>query len=378
MVESAGPTNDFPSDKPIRSNPTSPAPDGVARTDDPRQQLGGPTKDSPPAGDATGKPSDERRADPDRRTFLRAAGAAVFSLAVIGAVGEPGAVFADDGSCYITGAPNITHDPDDDCGFRMEVDQACGDCDDNHDTDQNCANTVGPIRDRDELCGHQHFNIPFTDTYDDDNRCARLAPGFTDRYMPDEGCGIHRSAYNDSSVDPDGAVGLTMVDGSVHVDQNCASQANDATCGQNPPAYGSSPDENCKRGPYDPDQGCGSGGSGTQGTNNYDIDEACGKAGQGGTPPYDKDEGCGGGASAGGGLVGGWDTDNACQVGPPYDKDENCGAKDWDVDQACNKNPATWDTDNSCKVMNPPMILDTYDTTCNQPRPTGGVEGDGQ
>jgi hypothetical protein len=76
-----------------------------------------------------------------------------------------------------------TYDPDGDCNMLGDSnDASCGDCDDNHDTDNNCARPA-PGDDADNLCGHPH-NIGL----DEDDNC-------TTTHGPDSYCGTYSFDY---------------------------------------------------------------------------------------------------------------------------------------------------------------------------------------
>jgi hypothetical protein len=221
---------------------------------------------------------------------------------------------------------------------------------------------MGGALDTDQMCGHVHFVGMSEDQVCNQPNSAQPGSVYADR-----GCGVHSTAYHPNPItDVDQSAGQ-IVDGVVHPDANCTTMTTDATCGTNQPAYSSSPDEHCSQSPYEADEACGT--SGTGASNAYDRDQACRPAGPGGAPPADVDQGCGAGATAWG--MGDFDTDNACSAGPTYDHDQLCQTQaETDIDQSCNKNPLTWDTDDSCKVGL--FNFDSYDTTCNQVRPTGG------
>lgn len=271
--------------------------------------------------------------EPGRRDFLRKATTVLFGAVFLstygGAAGfsvKPGSEETcvlsphdpdencgqssdSDEACFTTPSsqPGAPRDKDENCGAATgdshDPDNACGDCDDNHDTDESCGKVVGGTLDADQLCGHPHFVGGATD-----QRCAKSVPGSDSGAFADQGCGVHDPVYSPGFTDEDESCGLTLESGANDIDSNCSTQGADETCGTAPPAYASDPDEKCSS--LDKDQGCGQ--RGTPGYGTYtDIDQSC--------HSYEidpKDEGCGGAA------------------GLSFDPDENCSLSD--VDESCN------------------------------------------
>lgn len=316
-------------------------------------------------GDGSSPPEEESRRSGNRRDFIKKVGDYTLAFVVVSALGAGAQSASADPTCGLVphNSPDTNlHTTDSTCGGTVaSTDEACGDCDDHHDKDQNCAVNMGGTLDTDQMCGHVHFM-----GMSHDQVCGQANPAMPGNVYADAGCGIHSTSYHPNPIQDNDQAAGQMVDGAVHADRNCTTMSSDQTCGTNQPAYGSSPDEHCGRTPYDPDESCGTSGNGN---NAYDRDQSCGQAGPGGAPPYDADQGCGSGASSWG--MGDFDTDNACAATPQYDHDQLCASQaETDIDQSCSKNPANWDTDNSCKVGL--FNFDSYDTTCNQTPPTGG------
>ncbi len=219
-----------------------------------------------------------------------------------------------DESCSISSTEGGSgNDVDQNCGTatgggNVDGDNACGDCDDDHDADGSCNQSVGGSTDSDEMCGHAH--LP-GGGIDEDQTCSATTA--------DNGCGNHDTVYNEVNDPdqhcPDGVTPGTTQDS----DQNCTGQVADATCAANPPAYASSPDEMCS---------------------STEIDGACGNGGSAGyNPAYDEDASCGGA-----GL--GEQSDQSCgsTVYTLEDEDENCSTAD--ADEGCGGIPII-DPDNS-------------------------------
>lgn len=277
--------------------------------------------------------------EPMRRDFLRKAGGALFGFVFLSAYGgaagpanqvppppvqtcvlsphDPdencGQSSEADEACFTTpsATPGAPRDEDENCGAAVggsrDVDNACGDCDDNHDTDESCGTSVGDAKDSDQLCGHPHFVGGA-----EDQRCAKAVPGSSGSTYADQGCGVHDPVYSPGFADKDQNCGLTLESGATDIDSNCSKRDADVACGTAPPAYASDPDEKCSA--SDKDEGCGQ--SGTPGYGTYtDKDESCGVFGADA-----KDEGCGGTA------------------GLSFDPDENCSLTD--VDESCGKKAA--------------------------------------
>jgi hypothetical protein len=200
-----------------------------------------------------------------------------------------------DENCYIV-LEEGAHDEDENCtAANNHTDNACGDCNDNHDSDEHCA--VGGTSDSDQMCGHQHYNQYPMDT---DDNCAN------DTTVTDVGCGYHDNGFGGGSpvTDADDNCYETLE----QPDQNCTNQAHDAYCETQ--QYTTSPDESCN--------------VSTQNS----TDEAC-------MQEFDSDEHCNSGT----------DSDEHCYDGwVGHDSDEHCGVGG-DTDEACSVVP--WDTDNS-------------------------------
>lgn len=284
------------------------------------------------------EPSEHR---PARREILSRAVSGFALLAIFG-VGATRA-FADgtctatvptsvdddrDESCSVAGAPdqgcainstspgNTGRDEDQNCsnGAPQDQDNSCGDCDDNHDPsgDQTCGANRGASTERDELCGHAHFQ---GGGGDQDGNCG-AQQGAGQDFARDEGCGVHDGTYNTGWDDPDGTCGSVLHPGAdPEPDRNCSELETDATCGSSQPAYSSDPDEKCSA--TDWDAACGQGG--TDGYNGaYDEDESCGHYVVG---TLGVDEACG---TVVMGLI--WESDANCGnlVRGIVDEDENC------------------------------------------------------
>ncbi len=185
-----------------------------------------------------------------------------------------------DANCYIRQAVN-SNDHDETCS-TTHPDNSCGDCDDNHDTDEHCAVNGDP----DGLCGHQHGDVPFYNGgVSTDQNCSATSV--------DGGCGTHTTSYGNTDTDIDESCTATIPSS----DANCSNLTSDSTCGStraNPST--TSPDEKCGNvvngvkdddgacGHYDADESCGNG----------NVDSACGKTNIEGLPdPVDPDGNCG-------------------------------------------------------------------------------------
>lgn len=196
-----------------------------------------------------------------------------------------------DDNCSISLMPKPASDPDGSCELiEGAKDNSCGDCDDHHDTDDNCGETLsnGKI-DEDELCGHQHA-VGGTE----DEVCMQ-------KLGKDSGCGVHKAAYSIFAFnDPDQSCGTQFST----VDMNCSakSKATDETCTETPIAMPAttSPDEKCSL--TDHDGQC----------SRYDQDESCSKT--------SKDESCG--------IV-------KLTGGIAHDPDEFCGSGNGEKDESC-------------------------------------------
>lgn len=277
----------------------------------------------------------------DRRAFLKASFGFAIVAAIGGIVSNPasasciaaspdnacvaGGVEPDLG-CHMTPHPQPAapgqnlHDEDNTCaqifeGLYLDVDNACGDCDDNHDTDQSCGKAliVGqPARDRDELCGHPHYFGG-----NEDQRCGKSASATPGINYSDEGCGTHNPVYTfpGAWTDPDSNKGNLQENGTVDPDNDCSSGSADQNCNVQHPAYSTDPDEKCS---------------------STDVDQACGvqNSGPGTNPVYDQDESCGSGnadEACGGNAVPFHDFDQNCSA---TDSDEGCRSMEADPDQS--------------------------------------------
>lgn len=190
---------------------------------------------------------------------------------------------ADEG-CWLTpsNSGNAAKDPDQHCAVSGDVDNACGDCNDAHDTDQSCGLAgSGGQRERDELCGHAHYELGHEDA-----RCNVAGNA-------DEGCGFHNTTYNYPPNWDDDDQACSCSEGGSDTDAHCS--GGDSTCNARQPAYSTSPDESCNDS-GDHDEACGAGHS-------VNEDRA-----------YDQDQSCGGG-----------EVDESCGAGGLWDGDDNCG-----------------------------------------------------
>jgi hypothetical protein len=199
-----------------------------------------------------------------------------------------------DANCYIGGTGK--HDEDDNCTAQNNhTDNACGDCNDWHDSDEHCA--VTGSEDSDQMCGHQHYNNTPIDT---DDLCDMAGT------IPDAGCGIHDNGYL-------GGVPATDVDSNCDLskwtpDQNCAGEATDYHCATQ--QYSTQPDESCSA--SSSDEACMKEFDSDQNCSTTESDEHCFDTA--GPLGHDTDEHCGVGV----------DSDEACSEGlfaMPYDKD---------------------------------------------------------
>lgn len=218
-----------------------------------------------------------------------------------------------DEACHMTPhyAPDTSkHDKDESCG-KTDVDNACGDCDDHHDADDSCGYTIGGTVDKDEDCGHAHYDGK-TDT---DAACTVKSGAGTES---DHNCGVANPTYNywgGGTSNADQNCMKSLPGGGADPDSNCYRAGSDNTCSLNPGAYSSDPDEDCSA---------------------TSMDQACGQTGtQGVNPAYDDDESCSLKSSS----------DEACGYtdGPGYaltESDDNCGSPDPD-----NNCSAAWDPD---------------------------------
>ncbi len=194
-----------------------------------------------------------------------------------------------DDNCSIGQNPTAGHDVDQSCTASFgDGDNSCGDCNDNHENDENC----GVGTDPDDLCGHQHLYGFLTE----DAACSAT--------VPDVGCGDHDTSYS--------PIGLPVNDPDQHcvgtnTDMNCSAAMTDENCNAAANPSTTSPDENCSD--IDYDEAC----------NMYDQDQSCGS-------PFEDptDEACGITVVPG---VGEWpDTDGHCvPPGDPDNTDDDAG-----------------------------------------------------
>lgn len=192
-----------------------------------------------------------------------------------------------DENCSVARNPPA-NDVDQSCtGSGAETDEGCGDCDDNHDTDQHCGQPVKGALDPDDLCGHQSF----FGWYDSDDVCGAT--------VADQGCGVHKGPY--TTVTKDDADGHCGVGGAA--DMNCTTKASDANCAAATNPSTTAPDEQCSG--TDEDGAC----------NHYDRDESCGGGGLPGGADL-SDQACGTY-----GAIGSADPDGHCA--PPGDPDDS-------------------------------------------------------
>jgi hypothetical protein len=92
-----------------------------------------------------------------------------------------------DSNCSINQVPNngTGADVDESCGnVYMNPDESCGDCDDNHQSDEHCGKPMAGGKDPDDLCGHQHYTEIFGESQD----------GVCSTTESDAGCGAHTTA----------------------------------------------------------------------------------------------------------------------------------------------------------------------------------------
>jgi hypothetical protein len=145
----------------------------------------------------------------------------------------------------------------------MSPDESCGDCDDNHNTDEHCGQTTtGNTVDPDDLCGHQHWTETFGESQD----------GVCSTTESDVGCGAHTTEYGGTWSDPDQHCSGTT---GTNADRNCSTLSKDDTCAALSNPSTTSPDE-CCGGVNDLDEAC----------SRYDKDESCGNKNT-------RDEACG-------------------------------------------------------------------------------------
>jgi hypothetical protein len=196
-----------------------------------------------------------------------------------------------DNNCSINQVPNngAGADVDGSCGnVYMNPDESCGDCDDNHQSDEHCGKPIAGGKDPDDLCGHQHYTEIFGESQD----------GVCSTTESDAGCGAHTTQYGGTWVDPDQHCSGTT---GASADRNCSTLSNDDTCAALSNPSTTSPDENCSL--SDSDDAC----------SRYDKDESC-------SMNYSKDDACG--------------TTTIKWVSDPIDDDENCGRTASDPDSA--------------------------------------------
>jgi hypothetical protein len=235
----------------------------------------------------------------------------------------------EDESCFLTphSSPDKSlHSKDEGCSHGTiadaDVDQACGDCDDQHDTDESCGKYFGddgtPVE-PDENCGHPHATGGDTWGIDEDGACNKPAvKGGTD-HEADQGCGSHSPEYawptpvndKDQSCPALGGMGDSDANCSLPEGTTAPAGPQDNTCGTRNPRYTTSRDEGCQHGlnspRYDEDQACRPAEHEPHG--DYDRDEACGSLTPAGT--IDRDGACGRNTpSLGGGLH--LDKDQSC------------------------------------------------------------------
>lgn len=181
-----------------------------------------------------------------------------------------------------------------------DADAGCGDCNDKHDDDEHCGESLGEGTDPDEMCGHAH--VVGIDT---DDNCKNADDN-------DQGCGTHTGPWGtqedaDEGCDP----------GPPDTDKNCTGEESDIYCDTNG-ANTSTPDEHCGTDPEDHDSAC---------ELYFDTDESC-TASSG----NDIDESCGG-------------LDTSVPGIKKSDEDQNCGhdfgGGVFDHDDRCGL-PRTW------------------------------------
>ena len=227
-----------------------------------------------------------------------------------------------DESCHTKGPGLGKGDEDGSCG-ALGADEGCGDCNDEHDKDDNCGEPLGGGTDPDAMCGHAH-----TSGIDTDDNCKTAGDN-------DQGCGTHTGPWGTEEDDDEGCS-----PGPPHnsPDKNCSeidptSTDTDDCCvpSSKDMPNTTTPDEHCQTGgtgkPYDEDNAC---------SQWFDIDEACGHS------DTDQDQGCGG-YDTSVPLVHKSDPDQNCGGtigGGLHDADDRCGlqagpAGDHHSDQAC-------------------------------------------
>lgn len=247
-----------------------------------------------------------------------------------------------DENCHTNGPGGGEGDEDQSCG-ELGADEGCGDCNDAHDTDDNCGEPLGGGTDPDAMCGHAHF---WPKPPDKDNCCQN--PGDND-----QGCGTHNGPIGNDGNDPDQGCQTDPGPPPIDTDRNCTGEESDEYCntnGQNT----STPDEHCQQSPsYDEDQEC---------EQWFDEDEACGHS------DTDQDQGCGGLDTSS--ETNQSDADQNCGGtigGETYDSDDRCGLDGHlgthQPDQACGNNipGGGTDPDERCGMSGPWPLPDYGD-----------------
>ena len=203
-----------------------------------------------------------------------------------------------DESCEIfsTNSSSYKKEEDEHCSSSLplgEVDNCCGDCDDNHDSDSHCGVYNG-VEDQDQLCGHTSWAY-----HNEDQSCGNGTN--------DEGCGTHDTTYGGADTDTDNNCNSG---GDPDNNNNCNNATgSDSTCDTTPePAYGTNPDEMCST---------------------TDVDNACGQGGSNGyNPAYDEDQDCSNTSednACGADVNGSWsERDESCGQAVNNPTDENC------------------------------------------------------
>jgi len=251
----------------------------------------------------------------------------------------------EDNACHRR-APGIDNgDEDQSCtqmsGPSLNEDQGCGDCNDNHDKDNNCGESLGGSTvDSDQMCGHAHTS-PWGG--DADNNCKVSG-------NPDSGCGSHNGPVGNDWTDPDQGCQSNPEPPPADTDLNCTGEASDSKC--EPGAGNTSiPDEHCSgtEGSYDRDQAC---------EEFFDEDEVCSAEGN-----TDVDEGCGGEDRSG--LTSSFqsDPDQNCAEELPaegYDEDSQCGLRSGSA------SPPLREPDDGCGTAKPGGGTDD-DDRCGKP-----------
>jgi len=195
-----------------------------------------------------------------------------------------------DGNCGIEPGVTGSSDKDDACvEGGSEADASCGDCNDNHQTDDTCGDIIDGSADSDELCGHEHAGWPTG--VDQDDNCQNVGD-------EDAGCGQHDNIYQGHNNDEDQGCDPNAQQ---ETDAFCTGAETDDTCSADV-VNSSNPDESCNETTTHADEGC---------KEIVDQDGNCGV-------DNDEDQCCSSEEMLGVTI---WDTDNNCSE---TDSDQNC------------------------------------------------------